>query len=98
MLEIEEFWSTSQEEVESDISSTYLWPFILSSEQLVLCQKVNFHAGIMAYVLLHNIEAASGLLEEIQNHQIDSAVDVNSKIKVGTHQIEFIFYRYTFYT
>ena len=82
MLEIEQYWSTSQEEIESDISSTYLSPFVLSSEQLVLCQKVNFHAGIIAYVLLHNIEAASGLLVEIQSHQIDSIDVVKEKILV----------------
>ena len=93
VLEIEQFWSTSQEEVESDISSTYLRPFILSAEQVVLCQRVNFQPGIIAYVLLHNIEATSGLLVEIKNHEIE--VEANSKILVGTHQIELIFYVYT---
>lgn len=64
--EIEQFWSPSDEENTFEKPSPYLTAFILSSEQLVLCQRMQFHAGLISYVLLHIIEASSGLLQENQ--------------------------------
>ena len=65
--EIETYWTASENENgPRDLQPTYLEAFALSSEQLVLSQKLEFQAGIECYVILHNIEASSGLLEEIQ--------------------------------
>ena len=68
--EIETYWTASENENGSgDIQPTYLQAFALSAEQLVLSLKLDFQAGIICYVILHNIEASSGLLEEIQKTQ-----------------------------
>ena len=68
--EIERYWTASENENGSeDLQPTLLEAFALSSEQLVLSQKLDFQAGIICYVILHNIEASSGLLEEIQKTQ-----------------------------
>ena len=65
--EIETYWTASENENgPGDLQPTYLEAFALSAEQLVLSQKLEFQAGIECYVILHNIEASSGLLEEIQ--------------------------------
>ena len=65
--EIETYWTASEiENGPGDLQPTYLEAFALSAEQLVLSQKLDFQAGIICYVILHNIEASSGLLEEIQ--------------------------------
>ena len=68
--EIETYWTASENENgPGDLQPTYLQAFVLSAEQLVLSQKLDFQAGIICYVILHNIEASSGLLEEIQRTQ-----------------------------
>ena len=61
-----------------DDNSPYLKAFILSSEQLALCERLQFHAGLISYVLLHNIEASSGLLQEIYegNNQSDPCQEI----------------------
>ena len=61
-----------------DDNSPYLKAFILSSEQLVLCERLQFHAGLISYVLLHNIEASSGLLQEIheRKNQRDPSLEI----------------------
>ena len=65
--EIERYWTASENENgPEDLQPTYLEAFVLASEQLVLSQKLEFQAGIECYVILHNVEASSGLLEEIQ--------------------------------
>ena len=65
--EIETYWTASENENgPRDLQPTYLEAFALSAEQLVLSQKLKFQAGVVCYVMLHNIEASSGLLEEIQ--------------------------------
>ena len=65
--EIETYWTASENENgPGDLQPTYLQAFVLSAEQLVLSQKLEFQAGIECYVILHNVEASSGLLEEIQ--------------------------------
>ena len=56
--EIETYWTASENENgPGDLQPTYLEAFALSSEQLVLSQKLEFQAGIECYVILHNIEA-----------------------------------------
>ena len=81
--EIEQFWSSSDEENTFDKSSPYLSAFILSSEQLVLCQKLHFHAGLISYVLLHNIEASSGLLQEQQTDEQENIQETKLAILVS---------------
>ena len=81
--EIEQFWSSSDEENTFDKSSPYLNAFVLSSEQLVLCHRMHFHAGLLSYVLLHNIEASSGLLQEHQTNKQENIHETKLAILVS---------------
>ena len=82
--EIETYWTASENENgPGDLQPTYLEAFALSSEQLVLSQKLEFQAGIECYVILHNIEASSGLLEEIQKAKYNDVTNDMLKIVVS---------------
>ena len=82
-MEIEKFWSTSPDESASNNQTPYLTAFMLSCEQLVLCQRLRFHAGLVSYVTLHNIEAASGLLQEIYCDEHDELSEIEQSISVS---------------
>ena len=86
-LEIEQFWSTSHEDNTAYFPSTYSKAFILSSEQLVVCQRLRFQAGLLAYVVLHCIEASSGLLVELQNMKRKKVKEIKSWLLVSCFDI-----------
>ena len=82
--EIETYWTASENENgPGHLQPTYLEAFVLSAEQLVLSQKLDFQAGIICYIILHNIEASSGLLEEIQKTKNNDFVNDMGKIVVS---------------
>ena len=82
--EIETYWTASENENgPRDLQPTYLEAFALSAEQLVLSQKLKFQAGVICYVMLHNIEASSGLLEEIQKAKNNDFTNDMLKIVVS---------------
>ena len=84
VVKIEQYWSTiDKSNRKRKTNSTYLKAFVLSSEQLVLCQRLRFHAGLLTYVILHNIEASSGLLVDIQNATERDAPGLKTKILVS---------------
>ena len=93
ILEIEQWWNSSshdKDELKSDgtieeVDSmpSYAEAFRLSSEQLVLCQKLDLQAGILAYIGLHCIEAASGILVEHKDmKQPEKKKEAESFVKV----------------
>ena len=86
--EIEQFWSKLQDENKSDEHSPYLTAFILSAEQLVLCQRLRLHAGLISYVILHNIEASSGLLQEINFGEDEIFGEIKQSILVSSNKLD----------
>ena len=65
-LELEQFWSTLHDDNRCHGPATYQKAFVFASEQLCLCQRLQFHAGLLSYVTLHCIEASSGMLVELR--------------------------------
>ena len=90
-MEIERFWSTSLEDNSTYFPSTYSKAFILSSEQLVVCQKLMFQAGLLAYVALHCIEALSGLLVELQSMRRKKVMKIKEWLVVSCLLLVFRF-------
>ena len=64
--DIEQFWSTLHDDNRCHGPATYTDAFISASEQLCVCQRLKFQAGLLSYVALHCVEASSGLLVELQ--------------------------------
>ena len=99
IYEIEQYWSTYDVENGTDTPSAFLTAFSLSSEQLVLCQRLNFNPGIITYIILHNVEASSGVLADLQNEDQANTKEVETMVLVNHHiyNVQFIvfkFYKY----
>ena len=81
-LEIEQFWSTLHDDNRCHGPSTYQNAFIFASEQLRVCQRLQFHAGLLSYVTLHCIEASSGMLVELQRAETNREENMESLLLV----------------